>query len=87
MTALRPPARIDAADFDRAGVRLPQPDHAFERRGLAGSVRPEQAEDLAVLDLEAHAPRRLDVAVPLVQIVTDGLTILRYADGISPPTR
>ena len=56
-----------------AVVRLPQADDAFDGRRLAGSVRPEQAEDLAVLDLEAHAPRGLDVAVALPQIPHDDL--------------
>ena len=57
--------------LDRAGVRLAQPDDALERRGLAGAVRPEEPEDLAVLDLEADAPRRLHVAVVLVEILND----------------
>ena len=39
----------------------------LHRRRLAGAVRPEQAEDLAPLDLEVDPLDRLDVAVGLAQ--------------------
>ena len=64
----RPPPGIDAADLDRAFVGLAQPDDAFDRRRLAGAVRPDEPEDLAVADLEAHAARRFDAAVALLEI-------------------
>ena len=67
------PARVDAADLDVPFVRLPQADDALDGGRLAGSVGTEQAEDLAVLDLEAHAPRGLDLAVPLPQVPDDHL--------------
>ena len=35
----------------------------LEGRRLAGAVRPEEADDLARLDREAHAPTATDVAV------------------------
>jgi hypothetical protein len=54
-----------------AGVRLAESDQAFERRRLAGAVRAEQAEDLALPDLEAHAPDRFRVAVTFLQIADD----------------
>jgi hypothetical protein len=38
-----------------------QRDQHLDRRRLAGAVRPEQAEELALGDLEAHAAHRLDL--------------------------
>ena len=68
-------ARVDAADLDAARVRFAQSDDAFERRRLAGAVRADQAEDLAVLDVEADAARRLDAVISFSQIPT-----LTFAD-------
>jgi len=53
-----------------AHVRAPgrRPDQAardLDQRGLPGAVRPEQADELAVADLEVHAPQRFERAVPL----------------------
>ena len=69
----RPPPRVDAADLDRARVRFAQPDQAFDRGRLAGAVRAEQAEDLAGVDLEAHAVDGGDCAVLLSEILDDDL--------------
>ena len=49
------PSRVDAADLDRTLIRLAQPDDALDGRRLAGAVRPEEAEDLAVGHVEADA--------------------------------
>ena len=46
--------RIETEDGNAAAVGLPDPLHALHRRGLAGAVRADQPEDLAVLDLERH---------------------------------
>ncbi len=59
----RPAPRVDPAHFDRAVVGLAQPDDALDSRRLAGAVRSQEPEDLAVADLEAHAARRFDPAV------------------------
>ena len=47
-------------DEDLAGGRLGQPHQHPQRRGLAGAVRAEQADDLSTLDGEVHrrTPRR-----------------------------
>ena len=37
---------------------------AVEQRGLAGTVRPDQAADLAVADIERHAAKRDHAAEP-----------------------
>ena len=64
-------ARVDAADFDRARVGLAQTDDALERCRLAGAIGTDQAEDLAILDVEADAARRFDAVVPFLQIAND----------------
>ena len=63
--ALAHPVRVldDVAPED---ARLPrrrdqQGDEHLDRRRLPGPVRPEQAEQLALLDREAHAAHRLDL--------------------------
>src|SRR6185295_17163076 len=55
------------------------PDEDLHRRGLARPVRPEQADDLALLDRGGDASKRLDLAVTLLQV--DEL------DHASPRTR
>ena len=54
----------DALAFhqDVAGARLVEPAQAVEQRGLAGAVRPDQAEDLALMHVERHAVQRDDAA-------------------------
>ena len=47
---------------DVARARLIEPAEAIEQRGLAGAVRPDQAEDLALLHVERHAIQRDDAA-------------------------
>ena len=85
LDGFRVPPRVDAAHFDRAGFRLAQTDHAFERRCLARAVRTEQPENLAVLDLEADALRRQHVVIPLLRSWT--ITLLRFVTTTSalPP--
>ena len=63
--------RVDAEDGDAAAVALAVALEDLDRRRLAGAVRAEQAEDLALLDLEADAANGLDLAVRLAQ-VADG---------------
>ncbi len=50
----RPTCDIDAIDGDRAVCCGGQPLDRAESAGLAGTVRPEQSEDLAARDVEAH---------------------------------
>ncbi len=44
--------RIHAEHRDRPSIRRAQPFDALHRRRLAGAVRPDQAEDLAVVNVE-----------------------------------
>ena len=46
--------RIEAHHPHGAGVWGAKPDDALDRRGLAGAIGAEDAEDLAVLDREGH---------------------------------
>src|SRR5262249_43224133 len=46
--------RIETEHRDGAAIRHPQPFDALERGRLAGAVRSDQAEDLAVVHLERH---------------------------------
>src|SRR6202043_2872424 len=57
-------ARQDALALhqDVAGARLVEPGEAVEQRGLAGAVRADQAEDLALMHVERHAIQRDDAA-------------------------
>ena len=50
--------RVDAEDRDAAAVALAVALEHLDRRRLAGAVRPEEAEDLALLDLEADRRER-----------------------------
>src|SRR3954452_21106883 len=45
---------IETADGDVAGRRLDETDQHPDRGGLPGSVRPEEAEDFAALQLEGN---------------------------------
>ena len=58
---------VDAEDADLAPVGLAQPLEDLDGRGLARTVRAEQAEDLALRDVEVDAVDGLDVAVALGQ--------------------
>ncbi|MDG6105468.1 hypothetical protein [Dactylosporangium aurantiacum] len=49
-----------AEDLDPAAGRQQQRDEHLDRRGLAGAVGPEQAEQLAALDLEGDAAHGVD---------------------------
>src|SRR6185503_18486181 len=54
-----------AAEEDLPGVRLHQPDDHPEGRRLAGAVPPQETDDLAGIDLEAHSVHDFTVAVDL----------------------
>src|SRR5688572_33506808 len=59
---------VDAADRDRPG-RRPQIAGEDPQRGrLAGAVETEEADRLAVLDLERHGTERVLAAVILAQV-------------------
>ena len=60
--------RIDAEHRHVAAVAGAVALEDLDRRRLAGAVRPEQAEHLALLDGEADAGDGIDLAVALAQL-------------------
>ena len=60
-------ARRGAADLGRAGRGRDQPAGDLHERRLAGSVRPEEPDQLALADLEVDAAECLDRPVSLGQ--------------------
>ena len=66
--ASRPPRRVGAEHGHLPGVALPVALEDLDRRRLAGTVRPEEPEHLALGDLEAHAAHRLEAVVRLTQV-------------------
>ena len=65
--AARPVARVAAEHLGPAGVAAAEPLQDLQRGGLARAVRPEQREDLAVRDSEAHPAHGRHRAVALGQ--------------------
>ena len=65
----RPQAGDDlAVDLDLATGRRELAEDAVEQRGLAAAVRADQAEDLALLHVEADAIDGLDAAKALLDV-------------------
>ena len=64
--SLAPPG-IEAEHRDLAGVPRAVALEDLDRGRLAGAVRAEQAEDLALLDPEGDPPHRIVVTVGLAQ--------------------
>src|SRR5262249_16186893 len=62
---------IEAEHADSASVALGVPRENLARRGLAGAVRPEQSEDLPLVDPEADAADGFLTAVRLAQLLDD----------------
>ena len=60
-------ARRGAADLRAAARRPHEAARDLDERGLPRAVRPEQAEELAVTDLELDARERLRAPVPLLE--------------------
>ncbi len=63
-----PAGRVDAERLDLAAATVPETLQYLDRCRLAGAVRPEQGEDLALLDLEAHVADGFELAVGLGQV-------------------
>ena len=59
--------RVEAEQRDRPGVAAAQALDRLDGGGLAGAVRSEQSEDLAVPDVEADVVQDVDVPVGLAQ--------------------
>ena len=62
-----PIAWVKAEHFDRAAIAGPESLQDLQRGGLAGPVRPEQGDDLALLDAKADVAHGLHRAVALAQ--------------------
>ena len=62
---------VEAEHRDLAGGPLAVPLEDLDGRGLAGAVRPEEREDLAVLDRQVDALDGLELAVRLAQPFDD----------------
>ena len=60
---------VDALDLGAAGRRFDQPEEESERRRLARAVRAEEAEHLALGDVERQIVQRNDRSEPLRQPV------------------
>ena len=60
---------VVAIELDAPGVGRGQADGHVEGRGLAGAVRPEQADDLAGRDVEVDAAHDRAAAVGLREVV------------------
>src|SRR5262249_42751225 len=66
---LRPvPARVQPEYADPPGIGPAQPLDTLDGRGLARPVRPEDPEDLALVDAERDVLYRDPVPVPLLQL-------------------
>ena len=72
-------------DADLAAAARPVPLEDLDGGRLARAVRSEQAEHLAVLDLEADSAHRLHLAVGLAQIAhLDGEPFVMLYWGCMP---
>ena len=76
---------VDAADRDRAGIRLEQAFDGAQGGGLAGAVRTQQAEDLSGPDLKRYSVDRpggtiADLKIPDLQ--RGGVHMLQH---VPPP--
>jgi hypothetical protein len=71
--------RVVAEDADRPRGRLSQAGRAVDQRRLAGAVGPEQAEELARVDVERDALQRLDASGVALDEVGD---LQSRADGV-----
>ncbi len=73
-----------ALEADRAARRAVHPGDGADQRGLAGAVRADDGDDLALGDLERDAVERLRVAVEEIEIA-DGEHHEAAASGAAPP--
>ena len=60
---------IDAAEPDAAGLRAVHAGHQVDEGGLAGPVGADQADDLALLETEAHIVDGLDAAEAMAEAI------------------
>jgi hypothetical protein len=79
-----------AADHRSAAIGQDQAREDLEERRLAGAVRPEESEDLPLLDVKIHSAQRLDALRPPERmlgkladraLLDEGLLDLKGLDG------
>src|SRR5262249_17429506 len=71
------PGELVSVERERAAVGRVEAGEQVEPGRLAGPVRPDQPEDLAARDREAHAGKRLDAA----EALADGSRLEQLAHG------
>ena len=64
----RPSMRLPL-EGDAAGARRDEPGDRVHQRGLAGAVRPEHGDDLALAHVQRRLPQHLEVAVGDVEVL------------------
>ena len=69
-----------AHELDGAAAASHEAGHSFQRRGLARAVCADKGDDLALVDLEAHALDGVDGAVVDIQI----LSLEHHHDSFAP---
>ena len=62
-----PPAHVDPVELDAAAVRGLEAADEVEDRRLAGAVRADEPEDLALVQRQVDVAHRGDAAEPLAQ--------------------
>src|SRR5207247_462587 len=77
--AERQQARDVTVDLDDPGRRRDDPGEHLEKRALAGAVGPDDAQRLAVDDLEGDIPQRPEMWVGALDLVAPGQ---RLAEGL-----
>jgi hypothetical protein len=73
-------ARAGTADLGLSAGGPDEPAGDLDQRGLAGAVRPEQADELAFLDLEVDSRERGRRAITLLERA-DGERCAHFAGG------
>ena len=92
-----PPRDLPLVGLEQRGLALRDSralDDHLEQRRLAGAVRADQADPVAITDGERHAREHDAIAEPLVQLLDGedgghaapgGLTLFRRARAVDPP--
>ena len=69
LEASAPGSRIAPEELDDARIRAAEAEEQVDRRGLAGSVRPEEGDDLRLGDGQREVVERRHLAVPFHDVL------------------
>src|SRR5688572_11416435 len=69
------PADVGAADLDRAAGRLIEPAEQVEQRGLAGTRRAHQGQEIALRNVERHALEHVDALAAAREVFVDAVDL------------